>query len=124
MASKAGRAELQRECLDALDDLESTMAALRDQMRRLQTTLRKSRRFLEAGGAATGLSELTNVAELRAADDKALRDFEAARLRAQHALYRLGAEDGVSAAEIGRVFGVSRQLVSRILNDRERRTSE
>ena len=121
MASTVGRAELLRECLDALDELESALAALRDQMQRLQTTIRRSRRFLAAGGLSTGLSDLTNIPEHRAADEKALRDVEAARLRTQHALYRLGAEDGVSAAALGRTWGVSRQLVSRILNDRASR---
>jgi response regulator of citrate/malate metabolism len=65
------------------------------------------------------LPELTNVTTNRAANDDALRGVESARLRAQHAFYRLGAEDGMTAAELGRAWGVSRQLVSRVLNQRE-----
>jgi hypothetical protein len=107
---------LVRECLDALDALESAQTALREQMRELTSTIRSSRRFLEAGGLSKQLPELTNITEHRAANSEALRRFETARLRAQHAFYRLGAEDGMSAAEIGRTWGVSRQLVSRILN--------
>ncbi|MDQ1533136.1 MAG: hypothetical protein QOF28_897 [Actinomycetota bacterium] len=116
MASRVGRAALVRECLDALDALESAQTALREQMRELTSTIRSSRRFLEAGGLSKQLPELTNITEHRAANSEALRRFETARLRAQHAFYRLGAEDGMSAAEIGRTWGVSRQLVSRILN--------
>jgi hypothetical protein len=119
MASRGGRADLLRECLDALDDLEVAEAVLRAQMLRLQSTIRESRRFLLAGGLSTGLPELTNVTQHRAANDEALRGFEAARLRSQHAFYRLGAEDGMSAAELGRTWGVSRQLVSRVLNQRQ-----
>jgi hypothetical protein len=107
---------LVRECLDALDDVESAQTALREQMRELTSTIRSSRRFLEAGGLSKRLPDLTNITEHRAANDDALRRFETARLRAQHAFYRLGAVDGLSAAEIGRTWGVSRQLVSRVLN--------
>jgi DNA invertase Pin-like site-specific DNA recombinase len=82
----------------------------------LTSTIGRGRRFLEGGGVSKGLPELTNITEHRAANDDALRRFETARLRAQHAFYRLGAEDGMSAAEIGRTWGVSRQLVSRVLN--------
>lgn len=116
MASRVGRAELVRECLDALDDVESAQTALREQMRELTSTIRRARRFLEEGEQSKRLPELTNITEHRAANNEALRRFETARLRAQHAFYRLGAEDGVSAAEIGRTWGVSRQLVSRVLN--------
>lgn len=69
----------------------------------------------------TPMSDL--VANFAVADERvrmtaALDAYETWRRHTRAAIWRLLHEEGCSLAEIGRMFGVSRQLVSRHLRDR------
>jgi hypothetical protein len=110
-----GRAR--REVLDAYDAIDRAEGRLREQLRRSRKLLEISRRHLENNGSAGSLRDLMDIKDVRGRNDAALRELNEARADAQFALYRLAAEEGMSAAEIGRTFGVSRQFVSRVLND-------
>jgi DNA invertase Pin-like site-specific DNA recombinase len=115
------RAKARREMIAALDEVEVAQRVLREQLRAYQSQLRRTRRYFERGGTAIGLRDLMDITEARLANDDALRSLESARTRSHYALYRLAAADGMTATEIGRVWGVSRQLVSRVLNHPGRR---
>jgi DNA invertase Pin-like site-specific DNA recombinase len=117
------RAELLRQALEALDGVVAAQDQVEAQMRRTRTSIRRSRHFLEAGGRAIELREVANATEQREANNAALRGLAAARVEAQHTLYRLAAADGMTAADIARAWGVSRQLVSRVLNGPDRRAT-
>jgi hypothetical protein len=119
MPAEWDRPALLRECLDALDRLEAADAVLRDQLGNLRASVDAIRKFLEAGGTSQGMRDVINITEQRAASDEALRGVEATRVQVQHAIYRLAAADGMNAADIGRAWGVSLQLVSRVLNERD-----
>jgi hypothetical protein len=116
MRPPSERSELVRECLDALDALAAAETVLRGQLGALRASAVAIHRYLDAGGRSQGLSDVIDITGQRAASGDALRGVESARVVVQHAIYRLAAADGMSAADIGRVWGVSRQLVSRVLN--------
>jgi hypothetical protein len=116
MRPQSERSELVRECLDALDALAAAETVLRGQLATLRASALAIHRYLDGGGRSQGLSDVIDITGQRAASGDALRGVESARVGVQHAIYRLAAADGMNAADIGRVWGVSRQLVSRVLN--------
>jgi len=103
--------------LDAFDAIDRADARLRDQLHRYRKLREISRRHLENKGSAGSLRDLIDIKEARVRNDDALRELNEARADAQFAMYRLAAAEGMSAAEIGRTWGVSRQFVSRVLNN-------
>jgi hypothetical protein len=116
MSAKKSRKVLLQEILEALDEVDVAEAALRERLRAYRSITRRARRYFERNGTTPGFVEQERLVQERTSTTDAFDTFEAARLRVQHALYRLGEADGMNAAEIGRASGVSRQLVSRVLN--------
>jgi len=115
MGSNERRAALLQELFEAFDEVEAAETALRERLRLYRSAIRKSRRHYERGGTTPELIEALDTSEDRAANTDVLQTLGAARVRAQHAVYRVAAADGMTAADIGRAWGVSRQLVSRVL---------
>ena len=72
---------------------------------------------LERGGNARDFMEYILPGDVRSMVVAALTEWERARHDCSGLLYRLLHTEGLSNAEIGRLFGVSRQLVSRVLNE-------
>jgi DNA invertase Pin-like site-specific DNA recombinase len=114
------RAELLEEFLYAWDEVYSASEALQHHLGAYREELERARRHLDAGGSVPDLLSTAPVTVKRSAKEPVHR-LEVARARAGRGMYRLAAADGMNAAEIGRAWNVSRQLVSRILNDSEER---
>ena len=108
---------LRRELLSAMSDVVEAAESLRKQMLQVRSLTQRSARHIEQGGRVSDLRATMNIASMRASNDQALERLAAARLRAQRAQYRLASAEGLRAAEIARIYGVSRQLVSRVLNE-------
>ena len=75
------------------------------------------RNHLRDGGRVSDFSDLMNPAPMRAALSSALTDFERTRHESQRRMFLLLRAEGKTPAEIARIFGISRQLVSRIINE-------
>jgi hypothetical protein len=118
MATARQQERARREYLEALDAIDEADVRLREQLRAYRRLRDVSRRHIERGGSAAELRDLMEIKGARSRTDQALRELASTRFRAQCALYRLAASEGMSAAEIGRSWGVSRQLVSRVLHNR------
>jgi DNA-binding phage protein len=102
--------------LQALDELEQADRELADaasEGRAHAMTLR----HLERGGGITDYLVHESLAQPRATINAALKRLEQARGIAQRLLYELARSEGMSIADIARACGVSRQLVSRSLNE-------
>jgi DNA-directed RNA polymerase specialized sigma24 family protein len=116
MGRVVGRAQARREYLEAIDQLDEADRRLRAQLARARRLRSICRRHVTGGGTAATLKALLDVQVARNQLDGALGEILSARQRAQNAIFRLAATEGMNAAEIARTWGVSRQLVSRILN--------
>jgi transposase-like protein len=115
---------LRQDAIRELEDLEAAIVRTRNQLRFMENVLRRVRKSLESGRPASEVARTADAAEARLATSKVIREVQAARHRAQRAQFKLAAAEGSTMAEIARRWGVSRQLVSRMVkepNPRRRR---
>jgi DNA invertase Pin-like site-specific DNA recombinase len=112
-----GRAQARRAYLDAIDQLDTADRALRTELARARRNRAMLRRHLAEGGDAAGCREVLDLRSATTDFDGAVGRLLAGRRRAQRAMYQLSAAEGMTATEIARTWGVSRQFVSRILKN-------
>jgi predicted ArsR family transcriptional regulator len=103
--------------LAALDELETADTELADAARSLRVQVQAFRRHIERGGSLTDPAIVDRIAKRRAALTGAIKHTEHARHESQRLLYELARSEGMSVAAIARAWGVSRQLISRALNE-------
>ncbi len=115
--SAAQMAVLREEATRTLRELEEAIVRTRSQMKLMETLMRRIRRMVESGRNATDVANVSNAAQGRAATSEMIREVQAARHRAQQAQFKLAAAEGSTMAEIARAWGVSRQLVSRMVKE-------
>ncbi len=125
-ASSATNRRLRRETLRALAQLEHADGDLASQLRTLQMIVGRAQRHIQKGGRASDISVVGDVSRQRAAVSAAITRIEQARHRAHRAIFQLAAHEGTTLATIARTWGISRQLVSRIVNepDRQKRSGK
>jgi DNA-directed RNA polymerase specialized sigma subunit len=115
--------ELRRRYLDALSSVEQaserTVGAL-DEIRR---TWNVSRELVESGRPLVDLEQVLDPSPLRASLGEALAELERTRHDAQRLLFQLLHAEGQTLADIGRTYGISRQLVSRLVNEPDPRSA-
>ena len=75
------------------------------------------REHLEHEGLASDLGTLIGPRELRAEFSDAFNSFERIRHKTQNRLYHLLLAEGLSYTDIARMWGISRQLVTRIASE-------
>jgi len=77
------------------------------------------RQHIERGGQVSDFANLIHPAALRTSLSTSLDNLERTRHQAQRQLFRILRNEGKSMAEIARAWGISRQLVSRLINEPE-----
>ncbi len=112
---------LREESIRTLREMEEAIVRTRNQLKTMETVMRRARRLLDAGRPAREVAQLANVAQARAATSAIIREVQGARHRAQRAQFKLAAAEGSTMAEIARGWGVSRQLVSRMVKEPSQR---
>jgi hypothetical protein len=108
---------LRNDAVRSLRELEEAIVTTRAQLKVMETLMRRSRRMMETGRGANEVARTANAAQARASTSKIIRDVQAARHRAQQAQFKMAAAEGATMAEIARNWGVSRQLVSRMVKE-------
>lgn len=101
----------------AVSDLQALIeqaVEARKNLRAYQTALEKNHRHFTRGGRVSD-SPIVNVQTVRATLTDRLDRLERARSVSRLSLWRLQVAEGMSIAEIARLWGFSRQLVSRAL---------
>jgi hypothetical protein len=98
-----------------LDLLLESAATLRTELRDFETALRQVRRHLARGGAATDLRNALDIVTARETLTRAAGVFQAIRHTSRISIFRVQAAEGMSVGAIARDWGLSRQLVSRML---------
>jgi DNA-directed RNA polymerase specialized sigma24 family protein len=76
-----------------------------------------ARRHALQGRPMAELGDVIEPQALRASLGDALADLERTRHDAQRLLFQLMHAEGLTLADIGRAYGISRQLVSRLVNE-------
>jgi hypothetical protein len=105
------------EFLNALDVLAGERMTLQGALHDAASAWTKVGEHVAAGGSVEDVTRLVDPADLRGSVTDALGNWEKARHRAQQLLFRLSLLDGESISAVGRRWGVSRQLVSRMINE-------
>jgi Fic family protein len=103
------------EVLEGYAEYEAACAALRGVLRQHETFVRRLRRKLEQGKSLRESLDGTAFAYKWARVAEHLDRAEKARHRARLASFVLLQEEGVSVAEMARMWQLSRQLVSRTM---------
>ncbi len=116
-ASPAQMAALREDAARTLREMEEAIIRTRSQLKFMETLMRRVRKMIESGKSATEVAKVANAAQARAATSDIIREVQAARHRAQQAQFKLAAAEGSTMAEIARGWGVSRQLVSRMVKE-------
>jgi len=98
-----------------LDALIHSATAARGYLREYQAILEKNRSHLAGGGRASGMTALFDIRAVRTSATDHLKRIEQARGISRLSLWRLQLAEGATIAEIARLWGFSRQLVSRAL---------
>jgi len=99
----------------AQDEYLAASEALRAVLRRLEDEVRAGRAHLDGGGTAGGLPEAAGVPTINPVLNEHIDQLERARQRTRRAYFGMAVDEGLSHGEIARRWGISRQLVSRIL---------
>jgi ribosomal protein S20 len=116
-ASQAQLNALRQDAIRTLREMEEAIVRTRAQLKFMETLMRRVRRLVENGGSATEVANQAHAASARAATSDIIKEVQAARHRAQQAQFKLAAAEGSTMAEIARGWGVSRQLVSRMVKE-------
>ncbi len=97
-----------------IDELVDANVAVRERLRDAERVLKRARKVFDEGAGVAETFKLTPSAEPRqAALMEALNSLTSARHRLRVAVIAAGIDEGMSIGELGRAFGVSRQLAAR-----------
>jgi hypothetical protein len=110
-------AALRERYLRSLDPLDAAADRVHQVLWEAKAGMRVLRRHLEAGNSTNDFRGLVDPAKLRASLSEATMRLERARHVSQRAMFKLLVAEGVSMANIARVYGISRQLVSRVVSE-------
>ena len=100
-----------------VENLLDALAELRKTTRTAEADVRRALKLAQ-GGADVGTALMaSNPAQTRQAMNAALDAVELARHNMRLRIFRVGLEGGLTIGELGRAFGFSRQLASRLAKE-------
>jgi hypothetical protein len=103
--------------LTALSEFEAACINARHELRHDQATAARVRKQLERDQPLTAVIERNRIAKTRVDLTNVVIELERARNHMRMACFRLGLEEGATISELGRLWGFSRQLASRIAHE-------
>jgi hypothetical protein len=105
------------QALAGLREFQQEAATLRTALRRYELVLGRVCRKVEQGAPLHDVMRKIGVSDLRADLVERLERFEEARHRMRVACFRMSLTEGLSIVDIARLWGISRQLASRLVNE-------
>jgi DNA-directed RNA polymerase specialized sigma subunit len=108
---------LRQRYLDAIDAVQDACESTIDALVATREARRLTRENVRAGRPMTVLEHVLEPHSLRALISDSLGELERTRHDAQRLLFQLLHGEGQTMADIGRMWGISRQLVSRLVNE-------
>jgi hypothetical protein len=106
-----------RTTLAAVREFEAACLSARHELRHHQATAARVRKQLERDVPLAAVIENNRIAKSRVDLTNIVADLEQARNQMRMACFRLGLEEGATISELGRLWGFSRQLASRIAGE-------
>jgi len=103
--------------VESLDALQRVSDHLVDALREARAGREVARQLVVSGRPLGDLEDVLEPELLRTSLTDALADLERSRHEAQRLLFLLLQSEGQTLADIGRTYGISRQLVSRLVNE-------
>ncbi len=116
---RSPRSDLQSQAVREADELLTTCVALRAELRRYEQAVRRARLRTSRGQAVEAVSDNPDFARVRARLTDRIAELEQRRRAWRSTMFRLQAQAGLSLAAIARQWGLSRQLVSRLIHGSE-----
>jgi transposase-like protein len=116
-ASPARIEALRADSIRAMLDLEESIARIRDQLKTIEVSVRRARRLVETHHRSHEVAVKIGAAQKRATTSSMIQEVQSARHRAHQAAFKLAVAEGCNMADVARDWGVSRQLVSRIVRE-------
>jgi DNA invertase Pin-like site-specific DNA recombinase len=113
------QAEQRARYLVAMEKVVEASDRLIDALRDTQQARGIVREHMAEGGRLSDLERIIEPGALRAAVSNGIAELERTRHQAQRLLFRLLQAEGQSMTNIARTWGISRQLVSRLINEPE-----
>ena len=110
-------AELREQYLAELERLLVASQDVRDALTTVASSLVVVREHAELEARISDLFATIDPRPLRVQLSSTLRELEQTRHRAQKLLFRILFVEGTSMSDIARHWGISRQLVSRLINE-------
>jgi hypothetical protein len=108
---------LRERYLNALDEVQGAGDRTMEVLVAVREARQVTRDHIERRRPMIELENVIDPQSLRASLGNVLAEFERARHKAQRLLFQLMHAEGNTLADIGRSFGISRQLVSRMVNE-------
>jgi hypothetical protein len=102
------------ELLALLDELNQAIANAADALEASRADNRRFRMLIAKGTPLRDALPTVPVPESRASVDDALKDMEQKRHQLRRMVLVLGVTEGMALAEVARLYGISRQLASRL----------
>jgi hypothetical protein len=109
--------DLRARYLVSLDVLADASDRVTEALRGAEAARGVVRQHLAQGGTASDVEKFLEPEPLRASLSDAITELERARHETQRLLFRLLHSEGRTMTDIGRTWGISRQLVSRLINE-------
>lgn len=109
--------DLRARYLEALDTVQLTGDRAMEVLVAVRASRQLTHEHVERGRPVIELENVIDPQSMRSSLAESLAEFERARHDAQRLLFQLMHAEGNTLADIGRAFGISRQLVSRLVNE-------
>jgi hypothetical protein len=110
-------AEPSEETVRMVERLLDALAELRTTTRTAESDVRRALKMAQKGSDLATAVVACNPAGTRQAMNDALNTVEVVRHQMRLKIFQIGLEEGMTIGELGRAFGFSRQLASRIAKE-------
>jgi len=108
---------LRRELLDELETLGTKAAHVHQALDDAAAAFNAVRAHVNTGGSFSDLARHVDPKALRSTLSTSLDELERTRHQMQRLLFKVIHAEGMTMSDIARAWGISRQLVSRLLNE-------
>jgi hypothetical protein len=109
--------KLERQATSSMKEFLDALADARDEIRRSEQGIRRTLRKVERGQGLAAVVIADEPSESRQSYDDAMEALTTLRHRTRSLLFALAVEEGLSIGEVGRTWGISRQLASRYVRE-------